>query len=98
MTAVMKQACNLSKVRRWSILLTFEKLMNSGSVGRQCGGVLDLRHWAFIILLNRGDLIFSELLLFSRSRHTDRFDWLSFSSSVSGLSESSLRRHSAPKA
>jgi hypothetical protein len=26
--AVMKQACNLSRVGRWSILLTIEKLMN----------------------------------------------------------------------
>jgi hypothetical protein len=30
--AVMNQGCNLSKVRRWSILLTFQKLTNWGAV------------------------------------------------------------------
>jgi hypothetical protein len=96
--AVMNQPCNLSKARRWSILLTLEKLISSGSAHRQCVRALNLRHWAFIILLNRSDLIFSELLLFSLSQHIDQFDWLSFSSPVLGSSESSLRRHSAPEA
>lgn len=41
----MNQACSLSKVRRWSVLLTFEKLMSwelvssSGHTGKYSAGL-----------------------------------------------------------
>ena len=48
--AVMNQACNLSKVRRWSILLTFEKLMDAQPTGCAAPARLLCAHRARLLL------------------------------------------------